>query len=173
MYFQRYVPDNQQGFLTSIEKMRSELVEARSAGDVAALLDLVPDLGSMLTTARQEDEARQLLLEFLPLAREQNAPEQLGWLLLALATANQYLERRSEAGEQFAEALALAHSSYSEQLEHYTLHHWGRFLVEEGDIEQAKNCFTRALELRVKLDEPRQESSRRALEALKDFNQQM
>lgn len=173
MHFQRFTPEDPEAFLVSIESVRIEVVEARSAGDVAALLDLVPDLGSMLTTARQEDEARQLLLEFLPLAREQGTPESLGWLLLALATANQYLDRRSEAGEQFAEALALAHSSHAEQLEHYTLYHWGRFLVEEGNIEQAKNCFTRALELRVKLDEPRQESSRRALEALKDFNQKM
>lgn len=170
MYFQRFTPDDPEEFLVSIENVRLELVEARSAGDVAKLLDLVPDLGSMLTTARQEDEARQLLLEFLPLAREQNMPEELGWLLLALATANQYLEHRSEAGEQFAEALALAHSIHSEQLEHYVLHHWGRFLVEQGNIEQAKECFVRALELRVKLDEPRQESSRRALETLKDFN---
>lgn len=169
MYFQRFTPDDPEEFLVSIEGVRLELVEARSAGDVARLLDLVPDLGSMLTTARQEDEARRLLLKFLPLAREQNTPENLGWLLLALATANQYLDRRSEAGEQFAETLALAQTIHSEHLEHYTLHHWGRFLVEEGNIEQAKKCFTRALELRVKLDEPRQESTRRAIEALKDF----
>jgi len=169
MYFQRFTPDDPEEFLVSIESVRLEVVEARSAGDVARLLDLVPDLGSMLTTARQEDEARQLLLEFLPVAREQNTPEQLGWLLFALATANQYLDHHSEANEQFSEALEVAQSIHSEQLEHYVLHHWGRFLVEQGNLEQAKNCFVRALELRVKLNEPRQQSSRRALEALKDF----
>jgi hypothetical protein len=110
MYFQRFTLDDQEELLVEIEKTRLKLAKARSEGDAIQSLALVPGLCCMLTTARQENEAHQLLLEHLPLARQRNMPEELGWLLLALAAANQYLEHRSEATEQFSEALTLAHS---------------------------------------------------------------
>ena len=46
------------------------------------------------------------------------------------------------------------------------LQHWGRSLVEQGAFDQAQVCFTEALNIRVELNDPRQASSRRALEAL-------
>jgi hypothetical protein len=110
MYFQRFTLDDQEEILVEIEKTRLKLAKARSEGDAIQSLALVPGLCCMLTTARQENEAHQLLLEHLPLARQGNMPEELGWLLLALSATNQYLEHRSEATEQFSEALTLAHS---------------------------------------------------------------
>lgn len=94
------------------------------------------------------------------------ASETSGWLLLNLATANQYLHRRDEAARQFPKTLKITRSVKSRELEHYTLHHWGRFLAESGDIAQARRCFAAALEIRIRLNDPRQASSRRALKAL-------
>ena len=83
-----------------------------------------------------------------------------------LTTANQYLGHRGEALRQFGDAHSLATSARARRLEHFVLHHWGRFLAEAGEIDRARECFTRALELRVELGDPKQASSRRALEAL-------
>ena len=169
-YFQRFTPDNLDALQTAIDEARIDLERAQQKGDISKVLDIVASLGSMLTTARQENEARQLLLESLPLARKHNDPEKIGWLLLALATVNQYLDCREEANEQFTKTLRIARKINSERLEHFVLQHWGRCLVEDGDIEQARRCFTRALKIREKNDDPMQVYSRQALEALSDKN---
>jgi tetratricopeptide (TPR) repeat protein len=166
MHFQRFTAADPQELVVHIESARRTLVDAKARDQMSEYLDIAASLGSMLTTARQEEEARSLLLQSLALSRERGTPEQSGWLLLYLATANQYLGAHPEVNEQFNEALSLAKSSQSERLEHFVLHHWGRFLVEEGEIAQARGCFTRALELREKSNDPKQSSSRRALEAL-------
>lgn len=88
---------------------------------------------SRLQDARKR---RALLSEYLARARERGTSEQVGWLLLFLATANQYLGRRGEALGQFNEAHALATSARTKRLEHFVLHHWGRFLAEAGEIDR-------------------------------------
>jgi tetratricopeptide (TPR) repeat protein len=130
-------------------------------------LDIAASLGSMLTTARRESEARGILSRFLPMARKIGTPEQVGWLVLYLATANQHLGHRDEASAQFREAHASSESSGAMRLQHFTLHHWGRFLAEERELDRARECFERALALRVESNDPRQDSSRKALEALR------
>lgn len=55
------------------------------------------------------------------------------------------------------------------RLEHFVLHHWGRALAEEGAMDEAMRCFTRALRLRVALGEPLQASTQRAIDALTDL----
>jgi tetratricopeptide (TPR) repeat protein len=166
MHFQRFEADNPEKLLAQIERAQSDLAAAVTRHDHEEQLSIAASLGSMLTTARRGEEARQLLLEYLARARQRGTPEQIGWLLLFLATANQYLDQRPEASRQFDEALAQAKSGETKQLEHFVLHHWGRFLVEDGEFERAKECFKRALALRVELNDPKQASSRRALEAI-------
>jgi len=166
VYFQRYTAPDRQQLQTDIRELRQELRAARANRDRAAALRATADLGERLTTARREEEARTLLAAALAEARPLGPSETLGWLLLNLATANQYAGYRDEAGPQFAEALALAQSTRSAELEHYALHHWGRFLAEAGDIAGARDRFERALDIRKRLGDPRQASTQRALDAL-------
>lgn len=51
-------------------------------------------------------------------------------------------------------------------LEHYTLHHLGRFLVDTARSDDAVGAFEAALEIRDRLGEPRAAATRAALEAL-------
>ncbi|HJR72450.1 MAG TPA: tetratricopeptide repeat protein [Luteimonas sp.] len=165
-FFQRYSAPDPSALEKDIEQARDALAAARERGDEPAELEAAADLGGMLTTARQEAEARAILVPAVERARLSGDDETLGWLLLNLATANQYLHRSTEAAEQFPEALQIARASGDTELEHYTLHHWGRFLAETGQSAQARERFSQALALRVRLNEPRQESTRRALRAL-------
>lgn len=167
VFFQRFTADDQQVLENEILTARSDLQASREKGDRSAALEISADLGRLLTTARREQEARAILKAALDEARPLGDSETSGWLLLNLATANQYLHRRDEAAKQFPEALEIARSVKSPELEHYTLHHWGRFLAESGNIVQARECFSAALEIRIRLnDYVRQDSSRRALKAL-------
>lgn len=165
-FFQRYTAPDPQALEQDIAAARAELAAARARGDEPAELEAAADLGGMLTTARKETEARAILVPALERARRRDASDTTGWLLLNLATTNQYLRQTAEAAEQFPEALEIARSLGATELEHYVLHHWGRFLAETGELAQARDRFTQALALRVRLNEPRQESTRRALRAL-------
>lgn len=167
MHFQRFTIDDQDSLNTEIETAWIALREARVRGDDKTALHLAASVAGMLITARREAEAKNLLTEALAKVHETEEMELTGWLLQILATANQYLDRRTEANKQFAEALLIARTHNLQELEHYTLHHWGRCLVEDNDIAQARACFTLALEIRENLNDPRQASSRRALEAIK------
>ncbi len=164
-FFQRYTAPDRQALEKDTARARAELTAARGRGDTAAELQAAADLGGMLTTAREEEEARAILLPAVERARRGES-DALGWLLLNLATANQYLRRTAEAAEQFPEALQIARAQGDAELEHYVLHHWGRFLAETGQTAQARERFSQALALRIRLNEPRQESTRRALRAL-------
>ena len=92
--------------------------------------------------------------------------EGLGWLLLHLGTARQYLGRPDDALALFDEALELARASGLRALESYVLHHAGRLYVELDQVELARAAFKAALALREALDDPRAASSQRALEML-------
>jgi tetratricopeptide (TPR) repeat protein len=166
MHFQRFTAVDPNELRAKIDQAQNDLRAAVARNDDAEAFGVAASLGSMLTTARREEEARDLLAGYLASARQRGTTEQVGWLLLFLATTNQYLGHRDEATRQFEEALDLATSSHTKRLEHFTLHHWGRFLVEEREIGRARECFERALALRVELDDPRQASSRKALEAI-------
>lgn len=166
MHFQRFTADDPIALERNIASAQAQLIAVRAAGDEAKALDVVESLGGMLTTARREGEARALLVPAVSAARELGPSELLGWLLLQLATANHYLDLRHEAHQQFEEALAIAETLRLERLTHFTLSHWARCLVEDGEFDRAKAFFTRALDMRVRLGDPRQAASRKALDAL-------
>jgi tetratricopeptide (TPR) repeat protein len=123
----------------------------------------------MLTTSRQELEAYHTGARHLLLARSHAQVEESAWLLHALATAAQYLNRRKEANALFTEALEAARQNGWKNLEHFVLHHWGRSRAEEGLFDQAEQCFRQALAIRVALNLPRQESTRKALAHLAEL----
>jgi tetratricopeptide (TPR) repeat protein len=134
--------------------------------DAPDLLDATVDLAEALTIAGHETEAAALAGAAVRLARDSGRTESLGWALLALATAEHYAGLAAEAEPHFDEALAVARTGADRVLEHYTLHHVGRFLADEGRTDDAVEAFTASLAIRERLGEPRAASTRAALEAL-------
>ena len=130
------------------------------------LLDATVDLAEALTVAGREVEAVALAGPAVQLARDSGRTDTLGWALLALATAEHYAGHLSDAEPHFDEALAVARTSADRELEHYALHHLGRFLVDEGRTDDAVEAFTASLAIREQLGEPRAASTRAALEAV-------
>jgi tetratricopeptide (TPR) repeat protein len=165
-HFHRFTADDPLALARDIAAAQDDLAALRAGGDEGKVLDAIAPLGSLLTTARREEEAVALLEPAVTRARVDGGGEPLGWLLLSLATANQYLGRTQHAREQFAEAQALAESLNAEHLLHMTLAHRGRFLVEQGKLQEARRCFERSLDLRVRTKHPKQASIRRLLDAL-------
>jgi len=169
VHFQRFAAADAPQLASDIERAQKALLAAQAGTDPLAHLERAGELASMLTTARREAEASELLLPLLSIAEQNSAHEPAGWYFLALATASQYLELRTQANSLFGKALELARAHSWQALEHFTLHHWGRSLVEEHNFTHARECFNQALAIRERLNEPRQSSTRRALLALEEF----
>jgi len=146
-----------------IEQARAKLEDAKARKDESAILDQVADLGGMLTTARNETAALELLRAYEKLAISHQSEEQSAWYWNALATALQYLGQRADAEMYFARAVAVAKEGGWQRIEAMTLHHWGRSLVEQGKLDAAELRIAQALAIREELGEPRQETSRKAL----------
>ncbi|CAN7433966.1 tetratricopeptide repeat protein [Terrabacter sp. LjRoot27] len=154
----------------ALEAARADLASAVEAapgdGAGAAVLDAAVDLAEALTIAGQEQEAVALARPAVHVARETGRDETLRWALLVLATAEHYADETAAAEAHFRDALDHARSSGDRVLEHYTLHHLGRFLVDTGRTDEAVVCFEACLVIREELGEPRAETTRAALAAL-------
>jgi tetratricopeptide (TPR) repeat protein len=147
----------------SIRDTRLKLSEAQSRGDKSAILDHAADLGGMLTSARNETEALELLRSHEQLASTHPSAEQTAWFWNALATALQYVGERMAAEGYFAKAVDVAQQGGWRRIEAMALHHWGRSLVEQGRLDEAEFRVGQALVIREELGEPRRETSRKAL----------
>ncbi|WP_325649312.1 hypothetical protein [Ideonella sp.] len=169
MEFLRFSAPDPDALAIGIEETRAKFAAARLAGDMLATVEHAADLGSMLTTARRESEALELMQTLLAEAEAQAAHEPAGWFFNAYATALQYCDRRDEANGVFANALALCRRNGWARLQSFVLQHWGRGLVEQQRFDEAQACFMEALDLRIQLNDPRQASTRRALEALAEL----
>ena len=149
---------------TAVASARAALAEAQ--GD-EAIVDAEVSLGEALTVARREYEAIDVLGPAVSRARsEPTAPEALGWALLMLATAEQYADRPADAASHFEEALLIARQANDQSLEHYCLHHLGRFLVDQGQRGRARAAFVSCLVIRERVGDPRAVRTRAAIEAL-------
>lgn len=95
--FQRFTAPDPVAHAQAIARTRSAMSKARAEGDSLAEIDHAGELASVLTTARQEAEARELLASLQPAVREHLSAEPAGWFYLALGTASQYLGLREEA----------------------------------------------------------------------------
>jgi Tfp pilus assembly protein PilF len=164
--FMRYTAPDAEAHARGIHELRGKLKHAVLAGDTVATVDHAADLGSMLTTDRKEFEALHMLREHAALAEALPSEEPAGWFWSAYATALQYTGQRAEADVYFAKALGLCSASGWSRLQALVLHHWGRSLAEQRRFTEAEARISQALALRVQLQDPAQERSRRALEAL-------
>jgi GrpB-like predicted nucleotidyltransferase (UPF0157 family) len=165
------VADRHFGRFTRTEAENAAALEAaraaaRRASDPIEALEAQIALGEALTVARRDREAIGVLRPASAAARSEGVPPRvLGWALLALATAEHYADEPDAEGH-FQEALAVARAEHDEVVEHYTLHHLGRFLVDTGRRAAAIDAFAACLVIRDRVGEARAEVTRRALGAL-------
>jgi len=162
----RFTAPDAEALSRNIHGARARLAQALTDGDEAAIVDHAADLGGLLTTARQEAEAVELLNRHAALADTHPHVEQAAWFWNALATALQYRGERQRAEGFFEKAVAVARAGGWQPIEAMTLHHWGRSLVEQGRFDEAETRLTQALAIREALGDPRQDSSRSALAEL-------
>jgi hypothetical protein len=170
--FMRHTAPDAEAHAQGINELRQKLKHAVLAGDRLATVNHAADLGSMLTTDRKEFEALRLLREYSALAEALPGEEPAGWFWSAYATALQYTGQRAEADVYFAKALSLCSTSGWSRLQALVLHHWGRSLAEQRRFTEAEARISEALAIRVQLQDPGQERSRRALEALAQLRSQ-
>jgi tetratricopeptide (TPR) repeat protein len=147
----------------ALTEARAALAEARD-DDAAAEAEI--SLGEALTVAGREHEAIAVLLPAVDQARASAAPDLLGWALLMLATAEHYADLPADASPHFDEALRIARDEQDEELEHYCLHHLGRFLVDQGQRAAGREAFAEGLVIRERVGEPRAARTREAIAAL-------
>ena len=163
MEFQRFTAPDAAALEAGIAEHRAGLARALQAGDELGMVDRSGDLAGLLTTARREAEALALLQAQLERVEQFSASEVSGWFWNAYATALQYNGRRAEAEPAFAKALQLSRTGGWRRLQSFVLQHWGRSLVEQGELDQAQLKFEEALAIRRELDDPRQASTEAAL----------
>ena len=161
--FMRFSAPDPDALANGITETRTKLAAAVQAGEVLAIVEAAAALGSMLTTARMEAEAVQILEEHLRRADVSAEHEAAGWFWNAYATALQYCARRNEAEPYFSRSIEFAKTYGWRRLEALALHHLGRSLTEQKRFIEAEARISEALAIRIELNEPRQESSRRAL----------
>ena len=166
MEFQRFSSPDTATLEADMVETRGKLERAVKAGDAHAIVEHAADLGSMLTTARQEVAAVALLDLHRALAEAMPEHEASGWFWNALATALQYTGQREQANATFAKALSQCQTHSWSRLQSFVLQHWGRSLVEQGELHQAHRLFVEALAIRQQLDDPRQASTKLALAAV-------
>lgn len=152
-----------------LDEARATYTSARDASDIAVEIECACRLGIALTAADREADAVALLDDALIKARALADPSSIAWVLLYLATARQYLGERALAQTMFGEALEISTRNHLRNIEHFILHHRGRCYAEERNIADARDCFERALKIRLELNEPRAERTRQALAALNDI----
>jgi hypothetical protein len=77
--FMRFSAPDRAALATGIAEVRAKLATAVQAGDSLAVVDAAADLGALLTTARREAEAVQLLELHQHLVEAQASQEPAGW----------------------------------------------------------------------------------------------
>ncbi|MBV8035660.1 hypothetical protein [Roseateles sp.] len=172
MEFQRFTAPDAAALEASIAEHQARLAAAQQAGDALAIVEHTADLGTLLSTARREDEALQLLQAQLDPVESFSSSEVAGWFWNAYATALQYNGQRSQADTAFAKALALSRTGGWRRLQSFVLQHWGRNGVEQGDLDAAQERFEEALAIRRELKDPRTASTEHALAGLAELRAQ-
>lgn len=168
-FFMRYEHPNAEKLRIDIDESYKVLEATRKNRKNELFFQTAIDLGEMLTVARREKEAVEILKPLLKSIPDKAKPEDRAWLYLNYATANQYFLRKKTAESYFKKALKFVRKHELESVEHYVLHHYGRFLVEKGDLNPAEKHFEEALKIRKKLNDERLINTQKALEKLKEM----
>ena len=170
-YFLRFTAPDPAAHAAELRNAEIRFNQDVKSHDIRRVLDSAGDLASLLTTANEEGAAFELARTYVVTAATHPELEESAWLLLAAATAAQYVGQRDLANTWFAEALQVVQARQWPHIEHYVLHHWGRSRAEEGLFDDAEAHFRAALMIRARLSDPRQASTQRALALLSEIRQ--
>src|SRR3954452_5594413 len=131
------------------------LLEARDAGDAAARLALLGQIGNDQRNLGNLIEAEMFLTEAVALAATLGDRRREVANRVRLATTCQYGGRHAEAEALFRVALDLTRAGEAADYEDFALQHLGKCLVEMGRVDEAIECFDRALVLRWMRADPK------------------
>lgn len=167
--FMRFTAPDPAALQSAIAAAEAALPGLLAGDNRLARVECVAELGGLLTTARREAEAVQLLRAHMADAEAEPRAEPSAWFWNALATALQYTGEHEAAQAYFSRAVSLAQAGGWQRIEAMTLHHWGRCLVERGRLDEAEQRIGQALKIREAMNAPIQASSRQALAALAEL----
>lgn len=112
-------------------------------------------LGDLLRTCPQTtEEACTLLSTAVKLSRAEERPKLLVANLTRLATAHQYANRHEIAAPLFEEALELADDHGLSLMKSFAHQHYGKALVESGQLVAARQHLLEAGSLREAAGDP-------------------
>lgn len=146
--FQRPDPGEDETIRERIAENLDRLLEARESGEMATRLQLLGQIGNDQRALGNLLEADMFLTDAVALARTLGDTRREAMNGIRLATARQYQGQHADAEAIFRAALALAQSGDAADYEDFALQHLGKCLVEMGRIDEAVECFDRALVLR-------------------------
>ncbi len=121
------------------------LAVSRAAGEKEGMAARLESLGFLAMIRGEWAAARPCLEESLPLWREQGHPQRLAWALNAAGLAALESGVQAAARRHLDECLALAESRGDRGHAGSALCNLGRLTLQAGDVQQASDCFRRAL----------------------------
>jgi tetratricopeptide (TPR) repeat protein len=133
---------------------RAELDRVRQAGDAQKLLRMLGALGGYARLLERYQESIDYFQEALELAQNLHLPAFEAANLIRLATAYQYNQQHQEAEALFQAALTLTEKPEASAYRDFAWQHLGKFLVEQGFLKEARDCFHAALQLRQHKHDP-------------------
>lgn len=113
-----------------------------------ARLKLLGQLGDEARTLNQLEASLDYLQQALQLAEDQGDARSIVANRIRLGTTLQYLDRYSEAGNHFEQALRATLEPDLADYRDFALQHTGKLLAEQGHYTDARHCFEQALQLR-------------------------
>lgn len=159
----RYLGSNPYELEKRIAEQYSEIEQSKNEYDS---FYLTIELAENLTIASRENEAVNILKPYIEAPPENASNEELVWLYLNFATANQYCTNSEIANDYFNRALFIAEKYSLDSVKHYVHHHYGRFLVENRDYETSRKHFIMALTIRSRLKDKRFSNTQKAIDSL-------
>lgn len=162
-FFMRYVSPSPGELEKTIDKKYAEIRQSKNEYDS---FYIAVELAENLTIASRENEAVNILESYIKNPPANASNEDLVWLYLNFATANQYNRNADMADDYFKRALIMAEKYNLDSVKHYVHHHYGRLLVEKRDYELAKKHFNLALTIREKLKDKRIAITQKAIDSL-------
>ncbi len=170
--FQRPDPVDDDAVRERIAENLDRLLEARESGDQATRLQLLGQIGNDQRALGNLTEADLFLTDAVALARTLGDTQREAVNCLRLATARQYQGQHADAEAVFRTALTRTQSGAAADYEDFALQHLGKCLVEMDRVDEAVECFDRALVLRwTKADAALIASTEQALHAAQRLQQ--
>ncbi|MFD8480599.1 tetratricopeptide repeat protein [Kitasatospora sp. NPDC059673] len=146
----RMVPIDRGELITVVSRFRQELDVTT---DPSRTRLLTREIGIAQMTLGNHDEARTLLRKSLDMAAADGNTRSVVASGINLGDAHRYAGDVQAADALYRSALATARSRHPELLD-FALQHFGKHLMELGDLTKAQTCLQEALRLRIAKGNP-------------------